>query len=135
MNMPTGTSSSGGSCAASANGMPRRRLTPSEQAEIGRRGVEMLRREIALRQAPRWLREALEATQPPPRWRLQFREISSATDTRTSIVAILPTETAAGGSAAGMRLSLLPEVRLAVTRERLQREARPVADVNQARMV
>lgn len=82
-----------------------------------------LRSRVALLRAPLWLRQALEMVSPSPEWRLHLRDITSATDTRTSIAAIIPGSTGAGHTEA-IGLTYWPECRLDASRAAFWRRQR-----------
>lgn len=109
-------------------------MTPEQQSELGKRMAEAMRQHLVVLAGPRWLREALELTQPQPEWRLHLREITSATDRRTSIASILPGRTASGHTAA-LYLTYFPEVRLTVSRMKQLRDARAAPEAHKARLL
>lgn len=85
--------------------------------------AEALRQWIALQRAPVWLREELGEVTDPPAWALGQRNITNATDVRTSIAAILPD---GAGFAATINLLRLP---LAPDRQPRQAAPGPVGPV------
>lgn len=83
-----------------------------------------LRAHRALMSAPLWLRQALEMTAEPRQWALGIRDITSATDARTSIAAILPIGMAGAAPFTLLHGTYWPEMRLRGSQERWWREQR-----------
>lgn len=87
-----------------------------------------LRLHRALMSAPLWLRQAVEMTSPRQEWALALRDITSATDSRTSIATIVPIGRVGGAHFALLWPTYWPEVQLGVSRERWWREQRAGLD-------